>query len=86
MTRSILDLTKCNKSNTYLNQGTATLKLSIDFNFCIEKATFPKKLKLADISPVHKKGDRSDKTNYRPVSILPTISKVFERLLKTITI
>ena len=38
-------------------------------------------LKLADITPVHKKGDRTDKTEYRPVSILPAISKVFEKLL-----
>ena len=40
---------------------------------------FPNSLKRADITPGHKKFDKSNKDNYRPVSILPTISKVFER-------
>ena len=36
---------------------------------------------LIRISPVHKKGVKLDKTNYRPVSILSALSKIFERLL-----
>ena len=40
---------------------------------------FPNKLKLADITPSHKKDSRPDKTNYRPISILPV--KIHERLL-----
>ena len=56
------------------------LKLHTDFKFSIDNANFPNNLKLADISPVHKKGDRTDKSNYRPVSILPVISKIFEQL------
>ena len=39
---------------------------------------FPSSLKLADVTPTYKKDDRTDKTNYRPISILPAISKVFE--------
>ena len=58
-----------------------SLKLHADFKYSIDNASFPNNLKMADISPVHKKGDRSDKTNYRPVSILPAISKIFEKLL-----
>ena len=38
-------------------------------------------LKLADVKPVHKKKSRLEKTNYRPVSLLPNISKVFERCM-----
>ena len=38
-------------------------------------------LKIANITPVFKKGDRDVKDNYRPVSILPVISKIFEKLL-----
>ena len=50
-------------------------------NDCIEKGIFPDDLKLADVSPIFKKEDNFKKENYRPVSILPHISKVFERIL-----
>ena len=36
-------------------------------------------LKLADITPTDKKGETSNKENYRPVSILPSVSKIFEK-------
>ena len=38
-------------------------------------------MKIANITPVHKKDEPTDKKNYRPVSVLPLLSKVFERLL-----
>ena len=38
-------------------------------------------LKLADITPIFKEEDSLNKENYRPVSILPHLSKVFERIL-----
>ena len=38
-------------------------------------------LKWADITPVHKKDDKSLKSNYRPISILPSVSKIFERII-----
>ena len=38
-------------------------------------------MKIANITPVHKKGEPTNKENYRPVSVLPLLSKVFERLL-----
>ena len=44
-----------------------------------DSCQFPDPLKVANITPVFKKGDKTDKSNYRPVSILPLISKVFER-------
>ena len=40
---------------------------------------FPDSLKLSNIVPVHKKKDPTDKTNYRPASILPLLSKVFDQ-------
>ena len=38
---------------------------------------FPNELKIADITPILKKEDPLDKTNYRPISILLTVSKIF---------
>ena len=50
------------------------------FNYCIENSIFPTELKCAVVSALHKKGETTKKNNYRPISILPTISKVLERL------
>ena len=38
-------------------------------------------LKSGDISPVHQKDETINKENYRPVSVLPLISKFFERII-----
>ena len=56
-------------------------KTLIDFNFCIANGIFPNNQKLADITPIFKKSDKNSKNNYRQVSILPALSKVFERLM-----
>ena len=48
---------------------------------CIKKGEFPDKLNTADITPDFKKGDKHDKSNYRPVSILPILSKVYGKCL-----
>ena len=42
---------------------------------------FPGPLKMADITPVYKKEENTNKSNYRPVSILPSVSNIFERLM-----
>ena len=51
------------------------------FNRSLEVGEFPAAMKLANLTPEHKKSSRYDKVNYRPVSILPNLSKVFERCL-----
>ena len=51
------------------------------FNNMIGINHFPSDLKYANVTPLFKKDDNTNKENYRPVSILPSISKVFERLL-----
>ena len=43
---------------------------------------FSSQLKLADITPLHKKLETIKKENYRPVSLLPVVSKLFERLMQ----
>ena len=50
-------------------------------NESITEVTFPSKLKLAEVTPVFKKLDCMNKENYRAVSLLSHMSKVFERIL-----
>ena len=52
-----------------------------DFNNCVDKGVFSDDLRHADVTPIHKKKDKSGKTKYRPVSILPNISKIYEKLI-----
>ena len=51
-------------------------------NSCISDGTFPKELKLADITPIFKSVDSTSKKNYRPISILKSVSKSFEKLIQ----
>ena len=55
--------------------------ISDHFNYCIAYGEFPDELKYTDVIPVHKKNEKCDKTNYRPVSILTNISKIYVKLL-----
>lgn len=51
------------------------------FNQCIDTCSFPAGAKNAEVTPVFKKDDNLVMKNYRPVSILPSLSKVLEKLL-----
>ena len=42
---------------------------------------FPDTLKIARVIPLFKSGDRNDISNYHPISLLPVISKIFEKLI-----
>ena len=53
----------------------------IDFLQAIDLGIFPNTMKNADVTPVFKKGDRLNTSNYRPVSILSSDSNIFEKLL-----
>ena len=48
-------------------------------NKSIAIGCFPTPLKNAKILPIHKGGSKSDRSNYRPISILPIVSKIFEK-------
>ena len=52
-----------------------------NLNNVIGTSTFPEQLKYADVKLVFKKDFRTDKKNYRPISILPNISKNYERCI-----
>ena len=55
--------------------------LTFIFNECIKQSCFPTELKRAFVTPIYKEGDALDPTNYRPISITNTLSKVFEKIL-----
>ena len=50
-------------------------------NDALSQDIFPDSLKLANITPVHKKAEATDKENFRPVSVLPLFSKIFEKVI-----
>ena len=52
-----------------------------NFNNSLSCSTFPTGMKYADVTPIHKKDDKTDKTNYRPISVLSNLSKVYERFM-----
>ena len=79
------------KATTFKNIPPKLLKESVDvctpimqdiINSCLLSHVFPDELKMADVFPVFKKGDTTDKRNYRPISVLPTVSKPFERIME----
>ena len=47
-------------------------------NSAILNGKFPSELKMADVLPIFKKDDAFEKANYRPISLLPSLSKVYE--------
>jgi hypothetical protein len=55
--------------------------LSHIINLSLEKGEVPDLMKSAKIIPVHKGGEMSSISNYRPISLLPTFSKVLERVV-----
>ena len=68
-------------------EQTLSPRIAALINKSILTGKFPDKLKIAKVFPIHKSGSKSDPCNYRPISILPisilpTISKIFERHVK----
>ena len=55
--------------------------LTFFINLCLRKAVFPNNLKVAIITPIHKAGSKDTFTNYRPISLLPIISKILEKII-----
>ena len=57
--------------------------LSEIFNVSLESGVFPQKMKIARVIPIYKKDDSQDCNTYRTISLLPNISKLFEKLIKS---
>ena len=80
----------CKKSTGYdlvpaklVKLGACQLSTPVTYliNKSIKSSVFPKFLKYAEVTPIFKKNSKLGKTNYRPVSVLPCLSKLFEAVL-----
>ena len=88
-------MTLCNKLKSGTSSGCDELKpdiiksvsdliaapLAHIFNLSLTSGSVPSKLKNAKVVPIFKKGDRHDIHNYRPISLLPVLSKILERII-----
>ena len=57
------------------------VSLCLIFNHSINSGVFPDEWKCSKVIPLFKQGERHDPNNYRPISIIPVVAKVFERII-----
>ena len=55
--------------------------LTLLANQIIHTGGFPRQLKIARVKPLFKKSDETSFSNYRPISLLPSTSKIFENVM-----
>lgn len=87
---NIIKELKINKSVGYDNISSRVIKsvshliaspLSCLCNLSFQTGTFPSRLKIAKVTPLHKSDDKRCINNYRPISVLPVFSKIIEKLM-----
>ena len=72
-----------NISSYFLKLTSPSINSSLTymFNKSLEKGEFPTQWKMARVTPIFKDGEKSAKNNYRPISVLPVLSRLFEKLV-----
>ena len=70
-------------SSHFLKIGMLVLEpvLSNIFNTSFSKGLFPNNWKVARVAPIYKEGPTEDRSNYRPISVLPVVSRLFEKAI-----
>ena len=90
----LIDALLCKKSSGFDNIDNTLLKelkyklstpLTILFNRSMNEGIFPNNMKLADVVTLYKSKEKYKTTYYRPISLLITISKIFEKIMYTRT-
>ena len=72
-----------NISNKHIKYARSVLikPLTLLINQCLHTGVYPTQLKMSRVKPLFKSGDKSLFSNYRPISLLPSLSKIFERVI-----
>ena len=70
-------------SSYFLKLGMSIFASSLSqiFNLSVSRGIFPDSWKIAKVAPVHKSGPADDQSNYRPISVLPVVARLFEKLV-----
>ena len=70
-------------ANYFLKIGLPVIAVSLCdiFNLLIATGVFPNSWKIAKMSPIFKSGQSNDRSNYRPINVLPCLSRTFEKLV-----
>ena len=57
------------------------LAIQCNLFMMVDQSTFPDQAKISSVTPAFKKDDKMDKTNYRPINVLPCLSKILEKVI-----
>ena len=88
--KNILKTLKSKNSTVYDGISSTILKYCIDeiskplghiFDASLKQGIYPERMKYASVRPIYKTGEKSEISNYRPISLLTTFSKVLERVM-----